>query len=584
MSGQYDASNGTTRVYRNEGGSFVDAEAGLPGLQSSSLQWGDYDNDGDLDILLTGRDAYGSRSHVYRNDNGSFSDIGASIIGISSGSAQWGDYDNDGDLDIVMVGLLTYREFRLYRNDNGSFVDSGVALPGTGAGTVQWGDFDNEGDLDLHLTGYTGSEAISRIYRNDNGSFVDIDAGLPGIYEGASQWGDYDNDGDLDVLATGHTGDFLPVNHFYVNHNGVFTVVETGLIEVYNGSCQWGDADNDGDLDLLLLGWDASFNPTTLVYSNNSPIANSPPSAPANLSVSLNADTLSIDWDAASDLETPFEGLSYNLLVGTPDHTSLYKAGMSNAATGFRQVPALGNINQVTAWAFQIPGLDEPVLPQERRAIYTGVQAVDHTWAGSSMAGDTIWFESEIEYLELINVILMVPEDVLNWELRLINELAGFELQIATETEFDPPLLQQWIPFVDPPAGRDNYFGIQLGDLDDFVLIQQDVQHYWRMRPIYADPRRYTVFSEIPGDFILVTPPSPPQAFTISVVDDVVTLSWDPAPGDLVYYIVYSTPDALAPFPEGWQADGAPTIETAWMDPEPAAGQKFYRVKAVVVE
>ncbi len=85
--------------------SFSDIDAGLTGVDYSSADWGDYDNDGDLDILLTGTAAGLHRvSRVYRNNGGTFTDIGALLPGVHWGSAAWGDYDNDGDLDILLTG------------------------------------------------------------------------------------------------------------------------------------------------------------------------------------------------------------------------------------------------------------------------------------------------------------------------------------------------------------------------------------------------------------------------------------------------------------------------------------------------
>ena len=82
--------------------------------------WGDYDNDGDLDILLTGSNG-GKISKVYRNDSGSFADINANLTGVNYGSVAWGDYDNDGDLDILLTGDDTDDNHitKVYRNDSG---------------------------------------------------------------------------------------------------------------------------------------------------------------------------------------------------------------------------------------------------------------------------------------------------------------------------------------------------------------------------------------------------------------------------------------------------------------------------------
>jgi hypothetical protein len=76
----------------------------------------------------------------------------------------WGDYDNDGDLDILLTGFDPDGNSvaKLYRNNGGGFGDSGVALTGVGASSVAWGDYDNDGDLDILLTGYDGSGPVTK--------------------------------------------------------------------------------------------------------------------------------------------------------------------------------------------------------------------------------------------------------------------------------------------------------------------------------------------------------------------------------------------------------------------------------------
>ena len=91
--------------------------------------------------------------------------MGAGLPGVRDGSGAWGDYDNDGDLDILLTGdtgseLIS----RVYNNDAGSFTDIVAGLPGVDASSVAWGDYDNDGNLDILLTGDTGSETISRVY------------------------------------------------------------------------------------------------------------------------------------------------------------------------------------------------------------------------------------------------------------------------------------------------------------------------------------------------------------------------------------------------------------------------------------
>jgi len=151
------------------------AGAGLTGVYTSSVAWGDYDNDGDLDILLTGATTGGYVSKLYRNDGGgTFTDIAVGWPGVAGSSVAWGDYDNDGDLDILLAGASeTGHVSKIYRNDgNNTFTDIGAGLTGVSYPSVAWGDYDNDGDLDILLTGGTfisggAVRTISKIYRNE---------------------------------------------------------------------------------------------------------------------------------------------------------------------------------------------------------------------------------------------------------------------------------------------------------------------------------------------------------------------------------------------------------------------------------
>ena len=280
LTGRDASSQPTTRLYRNDGPtSFTDMSGvySLTDVHHGSLDWGDYDNDGDLDILLTGYDGAIFVSKVYRNDDSGFSDMSGAITlqGVAYGSAAWGDYDNDGDLDILIAGGNATKVYSNQGND--TFSDIGASLQLVTSGSAAWGDYDNDGDLDILLTGreLLGT-LVSKLYRNDGVGaspvFAEVATSLTPVADGSVAWGDCDNDGDLDILITGEDQLSNPVCQVYTNEGGgVFVATSAGgtLTDLTDSSAAWGDYDNDGDLDILLIGHSASGQERSIIYRND---------------------------------------------------------------------------------------------------------------------------------------------------------------------------------------------------------------------------------------------------------------------------------------------------------------------------
>ncbi|MBS4029014.1 MAG: choice-of-anchor D domain-containing protein, partial [Ignavibacteriales bacterium] len=422
-----------SRIYQNTGSGFTEVYAGsLTGVHRGSAMWGDYDRDGDLDILIAGSDnsnVYSSK--IYQNTGSGFTEVYAgSLTGVYQGCAAWGDYDNDGDLDIVLSGFGTGSTYisKIYQNTGSGFTEVYAgSLMGLGYSGVAWGDYDNDGDLDIALSGHNGTTAVSKIYQNTGSGFTEVYAGsLSGGYYSSIAWGDYDKDGDLDLLISQrHATNGLGVSKIYQNTGSGFTEVYagslyglyygtiawgdydndgdldifncgtdntsrfskiyqntgTGFTEVFAGSisaasewasCAWGDYDNDGDLDLLVTS--AYF---TKLYRNNGTTFNTVPNTPSGLTTTISGSNATLRWNKTTDTQTPKNGLTYNLRVGTSSNGVNTQPPMSNVSTGYRRVARLGNTFHDTSWV--VKGLANGTY-------YWGVQAVDNTFAGSAFS------------------------------------------------------------------------------------------------------------------------------------------------------------------------------------------------------
>ena len=265
--------SGEVRLYRNEQGVLVSvgAQLGMPQAGSHELRglsWGDSNGDGFLD-LLGGSTARDKLTVVLRNEGGKrFTDVAAAIgLTIPDRSARqtnWIDYDNDGDLDVYSTDRGG--DNKMFRNDGGTFthVFAGVG-PTDGRPTVGacWLDMDHDGDLDLFLANQSG--ATDAMWRNDGDRFIDVAAtlGMTGPPRTKADGGvgcaigDYDNDGDLDIFVPSYGHNLLYRN----DGDGTFTEVGRSLgvgVENHAVGADWGDYDNDGDLDLFVVSYEGA--------------------------------------------------------------------------------------------------------------------------------------------------------------------------------------------------------------------------------------------------------------------------------------------------------------------------------------
>jgi len=233
------------------------------GGNSTAAAWADYDNDGDLDFYLA--DFY-EQDYLLENEGNIFTEVGRNAQGIdtekrgSETSVAWGDYDNDGYLDVYLGAY--YFENELYLNNAGDATFTRVVEPAIlndkrDTNDVNWVDYDNDGDLDLFLVNREQENALLRNDLNDGGTVTEVFCALSMANMEIGQkgaWADYDNDGDLDLYLANVGANALYRNDgddTFVDMAAAAGVRHSGA-NWLSSAVVWFDYDGDGHTDLFL--------------------------------------------------------------------------------------------------------------------------------------------------------------------------------------------------------------------------------------------------------------------------------------------------------------------------------------------
>lgn len=310
LSGQDNTYSPFSAVYRNDAGQFVGVESGIAPLENCAMAVADFDLDGLQDVVITGVDFDGSKTLLYRNTgNLLFVLVPAGFYNAGAGGdLAWADYNNDGYPDLVISGNW---QTHLYTNNgDGTFSPDEAGLVGMNTPALAWGDFDNDGDPDLLMSGDAGSVGEVYIYINQDGDFFRLEAQIEGAVGGDARWGDFDNDGNLDILITGKDASLTPVSYVYRNNgDNTFSFANAGLVGTALGPADWIDYDNDGDLDVMVAGQNAGCgNAATRLYENNG--AGSFYEFPAGLAYAERAASAWGDFDNDGDYDLVLTGIS----------------------------------------------------------------------------------------------------------------------------------------------------------------------------------------------------------------------------------------------------------------------------------
>ena len=288
--------------------------------------WGDYDRDGDLDLYIANGEDWNGGNYIhypdrfYRNEgDGTFTDA-TTVAGVDTTSSPhygrgvtWGDYDNDGWLDLYISNYRLQPNYLWHNNRDGTFSNKAGELGIKGVGrdvngnqggnyfghTIgsSWGDLNNDGRLDLFVSNLVHKDPDrgkfcddSKLYINNGPTtwdFVDARAtseipikpvgGVQGGYYddenfANAAFADYDNDGDTDLWITQVYNHYWMYSYLYRNNGDLtFTNVAAQLdidvVDTYAGA--WADYDNDGDMDLVTAGRTTGGHPVRLRLFRN---------------------------------------------------------------------------------------------------------------------------------------------------------------------------------------------------------------------------------------------------------------------------------------------------------------------------
>lgn len=314
-----------------------------------SFDIGDFDNDQDVDVIISGDLIFGENiTKIFENTTvaGSneitFVETNDNIPGVKDGSTNFIDFDSDGDLDILISGKdnVDNDVFDLYLNSgSGDWPKVETNLPAMKETQLDMGDFNGDGLMDVLISGTTSSGKITKLLEYAVGQgFVESNYDLTDFIDAKFGFGDLDGDNDLDFVISGtNPTNNQPIFRVYLNYRS-----------------ESADVIDDQSSQITPSARSLSVFNVQSQGIQTSYVKNQPPSIPSTPSISyLDANSskaiVEMNWSSSNDDTTPTTAISYALRLGTsPGAEDVISSGSSD--NGFRKYARKGNAEHNTSW------------------------------------------------------------------------------------------------------------------------------------------------------------------------------------------------------------------------------------------
>ena len=306
----------------------------LPQTLSNSIELADVNNDGYTDIIVSGYDSTrsglyidirlgssnGTLSQGYQTNFITYPDTIAEYLG-GLGNMTLSDVNLDGSIDLYINGSA--RSKLLFNSSSGYFSESSwLQNMSVTYSDGKWGDVNMDGRPDLFLMGVNeySDNILNELFIN-TGNDLDEDPTtiFPSLFTGSSAWGDYDNDGDPDLIIGGRTANpNSSVSRLYQNDPiGRLTEVTTAdaINGIKAGAFHFADLDADGDLDLIMSGWNKIEGDLVTYILENEPLG--------TFSLASSQIDFAVAYGTIDAIDLNLDGLQ-DIVISGADQVSIY--------------------------------------------------------------------------------------------------------------------------------------------------------------------------------------------------------------------------------------------------------------------